>query len=68
MTSLLPFINDGEANPGDKGRDRRVGLAEMTQRETVSEDEAFERRIIFEELGSVCGKVVNGSSSCEGAG
>ena len=68
MTTLLSFINDGETNSGDKGRNGRVGLAEMTQRETVSEDETFERGVFFEQLGPVGSNVVDGSSSCERAG
>ena len=68
LTSLLPFIDYREAYLGDKRGDGRVRLAEVTESETVSEDEALDKRgVIFEELCAISSNIVYGSRGSEGA-
>ena len=56
LATLLVFVHDREPYFGNKVRDGRVGGAWVSQGEAMSENEAAEGGVVFEELSAVRSK------------
>ena len=63
LPSLLRFIIEGQANLFDKIGEMRVGVTELAQQATLSDEDTAERRAILKKVGPIFLAVIDGGGN-----
>ena len=63
LPSLLRFIIEGKSNLFDKVGKMGVGVTELAQQATLSDEDTAERRAILEEVGPIFLAVIDGGGN-----